>query len=240
MPQANSLPSVDRLPAMAWRLFGRAAVRVGMAFCVGLAILVATHAMFAWQLSLVSVVIISVLSAGVSVAALLPGYFISQSIAKRLDSLAARANDVSEGQVESQAARTVGAGAIENRAAENDVREALGKLSQVAMVGGVAAMAIRSLGTVALFAVCRYQFAKAEGQVAFLVISWYALLTLTEVISLARGAMVLDTCVAGSHDCRPSGELKHNGGQSAHLVTRRRLASQRTGSQTNFFVEWLS
>ena len=64
--------------------------------------------------------------------------------------------------------------------------------SSVALIGVVAAMAIRFSGTVALFVVCRYHFGEESQSVAFLVILWYLSLTSIEVFSLARGIMSLD------------------------------------------------
>ena len=53
-------------------------------------------------------------------------------------------------------------------------------------------MAIRSLGTVALFVACRYHFGEESQTVVFLVIGWYVYLTSVEVYSLARGISSLD------------------------------------------------
>ena len=49
----------------------------------------------------------------------------------------------------------------------------------------MAGMVIRLLGTVALFAVCRYQMAELTHLVAVAVLGWYVLLTITEVGLLA-------------------------------------------------------
>ncbi|TWT49711.1 hypothetical protein Pla22_49110 [Rubripirellula amarantea] len=225
MSNVTPLPPVDRLPVVAMRLFGRAAVRVVMVSAVGLAVLVATYPLLNWQLSQLAVVIISLLSVATSIAALIPGYSIANSIANRVipDSVAAAFSQDKDEKDEAAKAKYVG-----------HVRQALGKLSQVAMVGGTAAMAIRSLGTVALFAVCRYQFAEVVNQVAFLVIGWYVLLTVTEVVSLSRGAAVLDTFAVNSHDRRTLANT-----DLPVTSTGCFGPASRVSSPSNFFVEWL-
>lgn len=55
----------------------------------------------------------------------------------------------------------------------------------------VAAMAIRVVGTVALFLLCRYEMGLPLQTIAFFVCGWYVLLTSIEVSLLARAAKSL-------------------------------------------------
>ena len=55
----------------------------------------------------------------------------------------------------------------------------------------VAAMAIRVVGTVALFLLCRYEMGLPPQTIAFFVCGWYVLLTSFEVSLLARAAKSL-------------------------------------------------
>ena len=52
----------------------------------------------------------------------------------------------------------------------------------------IGAMAIRTVGTVALFLGCRYQMGLPMETIAILVCSWYVLLTTSEVLLMAAGA----------------------------------------------------
>ncbi len=61
------------------------------------------------------------------------------------------------------------------------------------LLGSVAAMAIRFVGTVALFAACRYQFELPAKTIAVFVCSWYVLLTSIEILCLAREAASIDS-----------------------------------------------
>lgn len=59
------------------------------------------------------------------------------------------------------------------------------------MIGCVAAMAIRVVGTVALLVACRYQLSLPIQTTAMFVCGWYVLLTSIEVSSLARSTQTL-------------------------------------------------
>jgi len=60
------------------------------------------------------------------------------------------------------------------------------------LVGCVAAMAIRVVGTVAIVAACRYQMGLPFERVLFFVGGWYIVLTAFEVILLVKNATTLD------------------------------------------------
>ena len=60
------------------------------------------------------------------------------------------------------------------------------------LVGCVAAMAIRVVGTVAIVAACRYQMGLPFEKVLFFVCGWYIVLTAFEVILLVKSASTLD------------------------------------------------
>ena len=66
------------------------------------------------------------------------------------------------------------------------------KRSGLFMVGALAAMIIRVVGTVALLVVCRYQMGLPLETIVFFVCGWYVALTAVEVFWLARNATVLD------------------------------------------------
>ncbi|MEM9827065.1 MAG: hypothetical protein AAF958_10775 [Planctomycetota bacterium] len=61
------------------------------------------------------------------------------------------------------------------------------------MLGGVAAMAIRTVCTVALVAVCRYQMGAEAERVTLWIGFFYVVLTAVEVTVLARGGRTLDS-----------------------------------------------
>ncbi|MFK8110977.1 MAG: hypothetical protein AB8B91_02180 [Rubripirellula sp.] len=73
-------------------------------------------------------------------------------------------------------------------------RDATTRRSQagVFMVACVAAMTIRTTGTVALLVACGYQMVIPLQTLAFFVCGWYVLLTSIEIIWLAKGASRFD------------------------------------------------
>jgi hypothetical protein len=70
------------------------------------------------------------------------------------------------------------------------------KRSGLFIVGAIAAMIIRVLGTVALLVVCRYHMGVSLETLVFFVCGWYLTLTGFEVFWLAKSAALLDVVPA--------------------------------------------
>ena len=75
----------------------------------------------------------------------------------------------------------------------------------VFMVACAAAMALRVMGTVALFVVCRYQMGLSLETLAIHVCSWYAFLTAIQVRLLAKSAAAFDTIEGNQLALQPAG-----------------------------------
>ncbi len=71
--------------------------------------------------------------------------------------------------------------------------KSLAMRSHLVVVGAAAAMAIRFVGTIALFVVCRYLFGLPSEALAVHVGLWYGLLTTVEIFWLARYASAIDS-----------------------------------------------
>ena len=75
----------------------------------------------------------------------------------------------------------------------------------VFLVACAAAMALRVMGTVALFVVCRYHMGLSLEILAIHVCSWYAFLTAIQVRFLARSAAAFDTSQGDPLSLQPAG-----------------------------------
>lgn len=120
-----------------------------------------------WAMSGLSISMISLASAGLSVAAMVPGIVVGRA--------------VTMGQLPEEVAKN-----------ERRRRAELSQRSQICLIGIGAAMTIRVVGTVALFGVCRYHFGEPPYEAAAFVIGWYVFLTSMEVFFLSRGIVDLD------------------------------------------------
>ncbi len=78
------------------------------------------------------------------------------------------------------------------------------RFSAYLLVAGIA-MAVRLLGTVALFLLCRYQMVHSVESVAAMVLGWYVLLTTVEIVGIANApALIQPVAVTRSAINSPS------------------------------------
>ncbi len=165
MPTASLDETDNPWSSLARGLFGFAGKHVLVGIVVGLVLLLVSYPFLPWQLS-------PGVLGGVSLAALAPGWAAGRMLASQWrKKVVAVGSEPPHGRSPAKC------------------REALVLL---VLWGGMIAMAIRSVGAIALVAGCRYQFAETAQQIAFLVIGWYVVLTSIEVRGLVREARRLD------------------------------------------------
>jgi len=173
------------------RPFQAAALNVALAWVAGsvvACVLVVTRPSVAVDLSWAGALLITLGSLVVALGSGLPGIWLDSQRPTRTRALSQRRDLGLEEQSSAGADQTESAIPLSKAEAAKARRQKL--VDDIKSLGigleFAGSMALRLVGTVALFMLCRYHLAASDRLIALWVLSWYGWLTFVEVVSLCR------------------------------------------------------